>query len=105
MKHYLNIADLTPGAFQGLLDRAKELKDEWRAGGNPPLLQGKTLGEANIAKRTGMLVMAIKSPARGYRFNPGASTVLKEGDILIVVGTREQIAAAQREAREWLRSH
>jgi ornithine carbamoyltransferase len=44
MKHYLNIADLTPGAFQGLLDRAKELKDEWRAGGNPPLLQGKTLG-------------------------------------------------------------
>jgi K+/H+ antiporter YhaU regulatory subunit KhtT len=36
--------------------------------------------------------MAIKSPARGYQFNPGASTVLQAGDILIVVGTREQIA-------------
>jgi voltage-gated potassium channel len=56
-----------------------------------PGLQGKTLGETNIARRTGMLVMAIKSPARGYQFNPGASTVLQAGDILIVVGTREQI--------------
>jgi ornithine carbamoyltransferase len=44
MKHYLNIADLTLAQFKGLLDRAKELKDEWSAGGNPPLLQGKTLG-------------------------------------------------------------
>jgi voltage-gated potassium channel len=57
-----------------------------------PGLQGKTLGEANIPKRTGMLVMAIKSPTRGYQFNPGAGTILRAGDILIVVGTREQIA-------------
>jgi voltage-gated potassium channel len=59
---------------------------------NVPGLPGKTLGEADIARRTGMLVMAIKSPESGYRFNPGASTTLKVGDILIVVGTREQIA-------------
>jgi voltage-gated potassium channel len=58
-----------------------------------PGLIGKTLGQADIGRRTGMLVMAIKSPDSGYRFNPGANTVLKTGDILIVVGTREQIAA------------
>ena len=44
MDHYLSIADLTPAQFRGLLDLAKELKDEWAAGGNRPLLQGKTLG-------------------------------------------------------------
>jgi ornithine carbamoyltransferase len=44
MDHYLSIADLTPAEFQGLLDLAKELKDEWAAGGNVPLLRGKTLG-------------------------------------------------------------
>jgi ornithine carbamoyltransferase len=44
MDHYLNIADLTPEQFRGLLHLAKELKDEWAAGGNRPLLQGKTLG-------------------------------------------------------------
>jgi ornithine carbamoyltransferase len=44
MDHYLSIADLTPAQFRGLLDAAKKLKDEWAAGGNRPLLQGKTLG-------------------------------------------------------------
>lgn len=44
MNHYLNIADLTPAELQGLLDLAQELKDEWAAGGNRPLLKGQTLG-------------------------------------------------------------
>jgi ornithine carbamoyltransferase len=44
MDHYLSIADLTPAEFRGLLDLAKRLKDEWAAGGNPPLLKGKALG-------------------------------------------------------------
>lgn len=56
-----------------------------------PHLVGKTLGEAEIARRTGMLVMAIKPTTGGYQFNPGANTLLRAGDILIVVGTREQI--------------
>jgi len=56
-----------------------------------PHFIGRTLKETDIGRRTGMLVMAIKSPDSGYRFNPGASTVLKADDILIVVGTRDQI--------------
>jgi ornithine carbamoyltransferase len=44
MEHYLSIADLTPKQFTGLLELAKELKDEWAAGGNRPLLKGKALG-------------------------------------------------------------
>ncbi|MBN1954729.1 MAG: ornithine carbamoyltransferase [Anaerolineae bacterium] len=43
MKHYLSIADLAPQELQRLLNLAVELKEEWKRGGNPPLLKGKTL--------------------------------------------------------------
>jgi len=45
MKHFLSLADLTTEELQGLLDLAIRLKDEWRAGGNAPILKGKILGE------------------------------------------------------------
>jgi ornithine carbamoyltransferase len=44
MQHFLSLADLTPRQFRGLLELAVELKEEWTAGGNRPLLEGKTLG-------------------------------------------------------------
>ncbi len=44
MKHFLTLADLTPEEMRRLLKRAIELKDEWQAGGNRPLLKGKVLG-------------------------------------------------------------
>ena len=44
MKHFLSLADLTPKELFGLLDLAVALKAEWKQGGNPPYLQGKTLG-------------------------------------------------------------
>lgn len=44
MKHFLELADWTAADLQDMLDMAVDLKEEWRAGGNPPLLQGKALG-------------------------------------------------------------
>jgi ornithine carbamoyltransferase len=44
MDHFLNLADLTPDELRGLLNLAVELKEEWKAGDNRPLLRGKTLG-------------------------------------------------------------
>lgn len=44
MNHFLSLADLAPGELRDLLEFAVELKEEWKAGGNRPLLQGKTLG-------------------------------------------------------------
>jgi len=44
MKHFVSIADLSAAEIWHLLNRAKKLKDEWRAGGNQPILKGKTLG-------------------------------------------------------------
>ena len=44
MDHFLSLADLTPDELRSLLNLAVELKDEWRTGGNSPVLKGKTLG-------------------------------------------------------------
>ncbi|MCA9933077.1 MAG: ornithine carbamoyltransferase [Ardenticatenaceae bacterium] len=43
MKHFLSIAALTPDELLALLDLATQLKQEWRSGGNKPILQGKSL--------------------------------------------------------------
>lgn len=65
-----------------------------------PALVKSTIGEANLGRRTGMLIVAIKSPHSGYRFNPGADTVLREGDILIVMGTPQQLAALHKSQQD-----
>lgn len=44
MDHFLSLSDLTPDELRGLLNLALDLKEEWKADGNRPLLKGKTLG-------------------------------------------------------------
>lgn len=43
LKHFLSIADLSPAELHALLDLARDLKAEWRDGGNKPRLRGKNL--------------------------------------------------------------
>ncbi|MCP4398768.1 MAG: potassium channel protein [bacterium] len=56
-----------------------------------PMLANRTLGDVDIRKRTGALVLAIKSNTLGYRFNPGAGTLLQAEDVLIMVGNSAQL--------------
>ena len=44
IRHLLSIADLEPQELKGILELARELKAEWQARGNRPLLAGKALG-------------------------------------------------------------
>jgi ornithine carbamoyltransferase len=44
MQHLVTVADLSTSEIWRLLELAADLKDEWRGGGNKPLLAGKTLG-------------------------------------------------------------
>ena len=44
MKHFVSLADLTAEQLRALLRTAIDLKKKRKAGGNKPLLQGKTLG-------------------------------------------------------------
>jgi len=44
MENFISLAELSAEGIYEILDLAAELKDEWRRGGNRPLLAGKTLG-------------------------------------------------------------
>lgn len=44
MKHFLDLANCSTEELQRLLEMALRLKDDWRDGGNQPILRGKTLG-------------------------------------------------------------
>ncbi len=55
-------------------------------------LIGKTLSEANIPEKTGLVVMATKNKNTSYlKLNPGPDYVLKEGNSMVVLGQVEQI--------------
>jgi voltage-gated potassium channel len=55
-------------------------------------LSGKTLGEAQIPQKTGLIVIAIKNQQEGkYTYNPQPSTLIQKGNILIVMGEPEQV--------------
>ena len=43
MKHFIAIPELTSEQVQHILDVALQLKDEWKKGGNRPILAGKSL--------------------------------------------------------------
>jgi ornithine carbamoyltransferase len=43
MEHFISLADLTPEQIEELLHLGLRLKDEWRNGGNEPVLAGKSL--------------------------------------------------------------
>ena len=44
MRHFLDLASCSSDELHELIELALRLKAEWRAGGNAPILQGKTLG-------------------------------------------------------------
>jgi voltage-gated potassium channel len=57
-------------------------------------LVGKTLAEAEIPARTGLLVIALRKKSQAnndYVFNPGANARLEPGDEMIVLGEGSQI--------------
>jgi ornithine carbamoyltransferase len=44
MQHFLSISDFSADELWQFLEKAKELKNEFKAGGNRPILKGKILG-------------------------------------------------------------
>ena len=55
-------------------------------------LMGKSLREASIPRKTGLLVLAVqKNGDRRYTYNPEADSRLEAGDIIVVMGKMDQI--------------
>lgn len=90
MKHFLSIADLSPAELQDLLSLADRLKKEWKAGGNAPILKGKSLAllfqkpslRTRVSFEMGMVHLG------GYAFYLGPSEVK--------MGGRESVADVAR---------
>jgi voltage-gated potassium channel len=56
-------------------------------------LTGSTLGSMQLRDRTGALVLAIRRPDGGFVTNPSPGHTIEAGDVLIGVGTAEQLSA------------
>jgi voltage-gated potassium channel len=59
-------------------------------------LAGRTLADAEIRLKSGALVLAIHRADGGFSLQPNAASVLGAGDVLVLVGTQEQIDALER---------
>jgi voltage-gated potassium channel len=51
----------------------------------------QSIGELRIGERTGAMILAVRSEDGGFDTTPSAGDLLRAGDTLIVLGTREQI--------------
>jgi len=58
-------------------------------------VKGMTIEEANIRKRTGAVILAIRKRTGEFNTAPSSKTILDEGDHLVVLGTRNQLEAIQ----------
>lgn len=56
-------------------------------------LAGNSLRSAHLRDRTGALVLAIRRPDGTFLTNPSPEAAIEAGDVLISVGTEEQLAA------------
>lgn len=54
-------------------------------------LAGKTLAQAEVRRRCGVIVVAIKRRSGEMLFNPAAEEVLRAGDVLVAMGQEEDL--------------
>lgn len=55
-------------------------------------LAGQTVGQSDIRHRTGVSLVGLFRKASGEMISPDKSTLLLAGDVLIVLGTKDQLA-------------
>lgn len=55
-------------------------------------LDGKRLGDAQLRRERHMLVLAVKTPDGNYEYGPGADFVLRNGVVLLVMGSAESVS-------------
>jgi ornithine carbamoyltransferase len=90
MENLISLAELSAEGIYEILDLAAELKEEWRRGGNRPLLAGKTLGmifqKPSLRTRVSFEV--------GMRHLGGEAVYLSPQEIKL--GERESVADVAR---------
>ncbi|MBI4170634.1 MAG: potassium channel protein [Candidatus Aenigmarchaeota archaeon] len=79
------------------LEQSDETITKAVAGPNSVLIR-RTLGESRLGSELALKVIAIRRGAK-WLFNPGKDTEIKEGDILIAVGSKTGCAKLRRIAK------
>jgi len=80
-------------------DGTLEFRLEELAVGSDSPLAGETLRSTQVHDRTGCLVLAIRHPDGTFTPNPSPEARVNAGDVLIGVGTEDQLAALTAYAR------
>lgn len=52
---------------------------------------GKTLEELEIKQKTGAMILAVKQSSGKFNLQPGAKTTINNGDVMVALGTSEQL--------------
>jgi voltage-gated potassium channel len=52
---------------------------------------GRTIGELDVARRTGAHIVAVRKSVGGLELRPSKDTVLEDGDVLVGMGSPEEI--------------
>lgn len=63
-------------------------------------LVSKSLAEAQIPSKTGLVVFAIKKAGHQLELNPSGSLILHAGDVLLILGREEKIKKLRRLAQD-----
>lgn len=90
MKHFLTLTDIQSEELQKILDLAVKLKEEWKAGGNEPILKNKVLGmifqKPSLRTRVSFDVAMLQLGGHGLYLSPNE----------IQLGKRESVADVAR---------
>ncbi len=84
------------------LDNGEEVWVEELVVAENARLDGKTVGEADVRRQTGVTLVALRQDIGDGRLStivPNANTRMSAGDELIVLGTREQLSQLEKLAR------
>lgn len=63
-------------------------------------LVGKTIEQSGIGRDLGAIIIGIKRADGKMKFNPTSKTIIKEGDILIVLGETAQLGKLEEVAKQ-----
>ena len=71
--------------------------EEYKIDGGSKLV-GKTLSELQIKQKTGATILAIKQGSGKFNLQPGATTVIGHGDVMVALGTCQQLESLRKMA-------